>query len=95
VYFENTLYTYVHHPLPSLITAVCITSGIKCSSLQALPFQRFTLKQMGRIVYFKKAICYANSSIAMGRVTQTEEVSEEDSNKERPTTREYGGRPSA
>jgi len=95
VYFENTLYTHVHHPLPPIITAVYTTSGIKCSCVQALPFQRFTLKQVGRTVYFKEARSYANSSTAMGRVTQAEEVSDEESDKECPTTRGYEGLTSA
>jgi hypothetical protein len=91
VYFENTLYTHVHHPLPPIITAVYITRGIKCSSLQALPFQRFTLEQVGGTVYFKEARSYVNSSTATGRVTQAEDVSEEESDKECPTMRGYGG----
>jgi hypothetical protein len=95
VYFENTLYTHVHNPLPPIVTAVCITRGIKCSSLQALPFQRFMLKQEGRIVYFTEARSYANSSTATGRVTQAEDVSEDESDKECPTMRGYGGLTSA
>jgi hypothetical protein len=63
--------------------------------LQALPFQRFMLKQVGRTVYCKEARSYANSSTATGRVTQAEEVSEEESDKECPTTRGYGGLASA
>jgi len=46
-------------------------------------------------VYFKEARRSANSSIAMGRVTAAEEVSEEESDKECPTTRGYGGLASA
>ena len=45
VYSENTLHTHVHHPLPPIITAVYTISSIKCSSIEALPFQRFTLNK--------------------------------------------------
>ena len=44
------------------------------------------LKQVGRTVYFKEARSYAKSSTATGRVTQAEEVSDEESDKECPTT---------
>ena len=57
----------------------------------ALPFQRFMLKQAGRTVYSKEAGSYASGSTATGRVTQAKEVSAEKPDKERPTTRGYGG----